>query len=80
MILRMTALLLAMTTVLFVATPPVAAFAQDVVEYTLLIGFSNSQVEGETSLDLAVEQGERPSVDRSHSITFGDGRHGRIAP
>ncbi len=41
---------------------------------------SAAEAEVETSLALDVEQGERPSIDRSHSITFGDGEHGKRPP
>ncbi len=39
-----------------------------------------AEAEVENSLALAVEQGERPTLDRSHSITFGDGEHGKRPP
>ena len=34
-------------------------------------------VEVKNSLSLQIEQGERPSIDREHTITFGDGEHGK---
>lgn len=34
---------------------------------------SAAEAEVENSLSLEVEQGESPTLDRSHSITFGDG-------
>lgn len=38
-------------------------------------------VDVETSLNLDLEeQGERPSIDREHSVTFGDGEHGKRPP
>lgn len=41
---------------------------------------SRAEVTVENSLDLDVEKGERPTVDREHSITFGDGERGKRPP
>jgi hypothetical protein len=41
---------------------------------------SDAIVEVEDSLSLELEKGERPSIDREHTVTFGDGEPGKRPP
>ena len=41
---------------------------------------TNSDVDVKNSLSLDVKKGERPSVDGTHSVTFGDGERGKRPP